>query len=469
MSHSYRPADETPSPPASLHLHCPTPASTPTRGLPQRVYPLSPHQLKSTKQATPPPRSSPPRITICDSDFIAPPQAPELPLGDLTHSTAPPGSNSDIIIHSVVEFFRRQLYRDLVIPGVVGETATEVIQYFNCVRAVRNRNPDLLPKLLERFRYSYDLATSTLTIRGLPTKSHDTLVEFFGSEAYLMQLIQNSVFTPAERACIQPWVSNVALPGSSKRAREGSNKLGRREKLCDYALVYIPEDPSQQEPVFPHVVMEVAFSQDYGKNNSVLADVQEWLVATKGGVRLGVLFKIEEGQVPGKTIEQLERGVDPDKNGDMEYGEDSDEQDLSSDPENYFQRMAAIRTDADKWIGKFTVFMETWVYDPTTGGTTVKQSRQYIMTNNILTTPMPVLTFDRCTFGLQPRLDGLGKDQQIHIDLVPYAKRLLRNRIHDAFRRKTLWISRRREKRNLADGDDLKDPDFMGSRRRGEG
>ena len=75
---------------------------------------------------------------------------------------------------------------------------------------------------------------------------------------------------------------------------------------------------------------------------------------------------------------------------------------------------------------------------------------------------MPVLTFDRSTFGLSPRLDQLDIDQQIHINLVPYAKRLLCNRIQDAFRRKTLWISRRREKRNRAEGDELSDRDFVG-------
>jgi len=109
-----------------------------------------------------------------------------------------------------------------------------------------------------------------------------------------------------------------------------------------------------------------------------------------------VLFKIEEGQVPGKTIEQLERGVDPDNYGDVEYGEDSDDgQDLSSDPEIYYRRMATTKVDADEWIGKFTVFMETWVYDPTTGGTLVKQSRQVCHTSCL-----PLLPFSAAEYTL---------------------------------------------------------------------
>ena len=126
--------------------------------------------------------------------------------------------------------------------------------------------------------------------------------------------------------------------------------------------------------MFPHVMMEVGFSQHYDKQDSVLAGVREWLVATKGGVKLGVLLKIEEGQVPGKTIKQLEEEVDV---GDVANGIDvDDEQDMSSDLEDYYRRMATMKVDADKWIGKFTVFMETWVYDPTTGEVLVKQPRQ---------------------------------------------------------------------------------------------
>jgi len=90
-----------------------------------------------------------------------------------------------------------------------------------------------------------------------------------------------------------------------------------------------------------------------------------------------VLFKIGEGRVGGQTIDQLENEVDPDDYGDVEYGEDSnDGQDLSSDLEYYYRRMATIKVGADKWIGQFTDFMETWVYDPTIEGTLVMQSHR---------------------------------------------------------------------------------------------
>jgi len=227
----------------------------------------------------------------------------------------------------------------------------------------------------------------------MPTKSHDTLAEFFSSIDFTIQLLQNSgAFTTTERLCIKPWLSNVALPGSSKRACDGSNKLGRREKLGDYALVYIPNGENEKQPVFPHVIMEVGFSQEYDKKKrGVLADVREWLVATKGGVKLAVLFKIEEGEVPGKTIAQLE-GIagfcDNNKHnddydaygeGDKEEGEEADkeaESDSCSEPEDYYRRMDDMGHDADNWIGRFTVFMETWVYEATTGGISMKQPRQ---------------------------------------------------------------------------------------------
>lgn len=104
----------------------------------------------------------------------------------------------------------------------------------------------------------------------------------------------------------------------------------------------------------------------------MLADVWEWLVATEGGVKLAVLVKIEEGEVPGKTIEQMEGfgefgdnndsgGDDDDDEEDKEKEKKEEESDSYSDPEDYYCRMDDMKKDADKWIGKYTVFMETWV------------------------------------------------------------------------------------------------------------
>ena len=218
----------------------------------------------------------------------------------------------------------------------------------------------------------------------MPTKSHDTLAEFFSSAEFHMQLYQNGPFTPTEHLCIKPWLSNVSLPGSSRGTHAGSNTvLGCREKIADYALVYVPQGDNERLPIFPHVVMEVGFSQEYNANTrSVLAGVQEWLVATRGGVKLAVLFKIEEGNVVGKRIEQLE-GIE-EVNGDEQEvveveveGRDMQEQcDASSETEDYFRTMDNMSNDADNWIGKFTVFMETWVYDSTTDGASLKQQRQ---------------------------------------------------------------------------------------------
>lgn len=216
----------------------------------------------------------------------------------------------------------------------------------------------------------------------MPTNSHDTLAEFFASLQYFAQLLQNGPFTPAEYLCIKPWLSNVALPGPSKRTHDGSNPtgLGPREKIADYAFVYAAQGANERLPVFPHVVVEVAFSQEY---SSVLADVQEWVVATKGGVKAAVLFKIEEGKVPGKRVEQLEGmegvGGDDEVVAVEEEGRGMQEQqqqqrDVSPGPEDYARRLDGI--DVDNWVGKFTVFMETWVYDNTTGGASRQQQRQ---------------------------------------------------------------------------------------------
>ncbi|KAF8457016.1 hypothetical protein BGX38DRAFT_893794 [Terfezia claveryi] len=190
------------------------------------------------------------------------------------------------------------------------------------------------------------------------------------------------------------------------------------------------------------------------------------------GVKLAVLVKIEEGEVPGKTIEQLEgigefgdnnnSGGGGDDNDDEEEEEEEEGSHSCSDPEDYYLRMDDMEKDADKWIGKYTVFMETWVYEPTTEGISVKQPRQYLMIKNVPTSPMPTLTFTRSTFDL-PNLPDQDDNEQFCIDLTQYVKNLLHSRVQDAFRRKTQWISRRKEKRRHAKGDDARDCDFVES------
>ena len=87
----------------------------------------------------------------------------------------------------------------------------------------------------------------------------------------------------------------------------------------------------------------------------MLTDVKEWLVTTEGGVRLAVLFKIEEGRVPGKTIEQLE-GVGGFDGGDDQDGEEveekeeeeeEEESDVASDPKQYYRRIDNMVNEAD--------------------------------------------------------------------------------------------------------------------------
>ncbi|KAF8457015.1 hypothetical protein BGX38DRAFT_893757 [Terfezia claveryi] len=260
--------DKTPSPPTSIRRPCPSPAPTPTREL-----------APQSSCSLPSPQGSTPRLTATSShNPFTPAEKPH------TEPRNQSSSNIDAIISPIIEFLNTPLYYDLVIPDISAQTATKVVQYFNCVARAPKGYPDLPAKLLERFRYTYDSASATLAIRGMPTKSHDTLAEFFSSTDFTIQLLQNpGAFTSTERLCIKPWLSNVALPGSSKRTCDGSNKLGRREKVGDYALVYIPNGERGKQPVFPHVIMEVGFSQEYDQKRSVLTDVWEWLVATKGG------------------------------------------------------------------------------------------------------------------------------------------------------------------------------------------
>ncbi|RPB25468.1 hypothetical protein L211DRAFT_83672 [Terfezia boudieri ATCC MYA-4762] len=99
-------------------------------------------------------------------------------------------------------------------------------------------------------------------------------------------------------------------------------------------------------------------------------------------------------------------------------------------------------------------------YEPTTGGISEKQPCQYLMIKNIPTSPMPTLTFTRSTFDL-PNLPDQHDNEQFCIDLTQYIKNLLRSRVQDAFRRKTQWISRRKEKWRRAEGDDARDCDFV--------
>ena len=142
-------------------------------------------------------------------------------------------------------------------------------------------------------------------------------------------------------------------------------------KLWDkYAFVYIE---NKKQPVF-HVIMEVRFF--------VLANIREWLVATEGGVNLDGLFKIA---VPERAIDQLgglvgsvttiknnEDDASSDDNSEergeaVELDVGEDQSDSCSDAEDYYCSMDTMSNGADNWIGRYTVFMETWVYEATTG------------------------------------------------------------------------------------------------------
>ena len=64
-----------------------------------------------------------------------------------------PDSRIGTIVTRVVGFLRARLYYDLMIPDITAQTATQVIQYFNCVARVYSTYPDLPAKSQERFQY----------------------------------------------------------------------------------------------------------------------------------------------------------------------------------------------------------------------------------------------------------------------------------------------------------------------------
>ena len=117
--------DKTPSPPSSVQLYLPPRAPQP---------PCSSQTLTKTL-----PGASP-LITAPDNRNY------------LALSAQVPSPDFDTVIGRVVEFLKDQLYRDLVIYNVTAQTATQVIQYFNCPTKVRSTYLGLPAKSLERFR-----------------------------------------------------------------------------------------------------------------------------------------------------------------------------------------------------------------------------------------------------------------------------------------------------------------------------
>lgn len=197
---------KTPSSPTSTRLHYPSLASTPTS---QRV--------SQSSYALPSPQGSTPRLTATSGHN-------PFALAKKPHPEPQDQSNSsfDAIINRIIEFLSNRHYYDLVIPDIPAQIATKVVLYFNYVVKAPKAYPNLPAKLLERFRYTYDSASATLAIQGMPTKSNDTLAEFFSSTDFTIQLLQNpGAFTSTERLRIKPWLSNIALPGSSKRTWTG--------------------------------------------------------------------------------------------------------------------------------------------------------------------------------------------------------------------------------------------------------
>jgi len=104
-------------------------------------------------------------------------------------------------------------------------------------------------------------------------------------------------------AYIKPWLSNIPLPDSSKRACDGSNQLGGREKIADYASVFqmvIKRSSQYSRGIFPGVLQE---------QRSVLAGVWVcrcgWLRQRRVG--LAVLSKIEGGKSRGRRLSKWKR------------------------------------------------------------------------------------------------------------------------------------------------------------------
>lgn len=284
----------------------------------------------------------------------------------------------------------------------------------NC-RALASLLSRSLPR--ETLRYRYILHPHRLIIRPMPTPAHDASHRFTCSYLCNPQLSPLlKILTPAQLGFIQVDVGGgVEAPGGPVD-RGYENVLEQRfpgvfprtkpravAKQPDVAFTYdsslAPSAPSdfgddkEEEGkiaptplatiAFPDVVFETGYTESY---QNLLADCADYLVSSKGQIKLAVLIHIDYQRQPPRSSSPSPSASDSDNNNGSRPATPASP---PSDADDY--RRAALTagdpdTVATSALSKpFTVFVECWTYNPASDAATTTS------TTNSGPTPYPIL------------------------------------------------------------------------------
>lgn len=325
----------------------------------------------------------------------------------------------------------------------------------------------------------------------MPSASHEAIASYIGSQLTIEFLVSKMLSKVETEHLSYPSGVDHGLPAKKRRVmRAPANKndavgdisKGKRQqkkfamrKQPDIALVYRAPSARRTVRMFPHVVFEVGFTEKY---DDTLTDIREWLVASEGDIRLGIVFQIDEEDIePSDNIsEDDEDGNDEDEylsdpdadsesdehddHSDSDSDPDSDDHpDSDSDPESYRAIGRTIGSVADTWFGPLTVWFEVWKYDPDTDNIALYQPRQFLFNDGHRVVPPPLLTFTRADFDLplNTEADGVNEcrlDLRVMQDIIENAK------LHDAAQRVIQARRKEKEKRRKREGEDGMDLDY---------
>lgn len=197
--------------------------------------------------------------------------------------------------------------------------------------------------VINGYRFDYNPETFTLRVSPIPNAAHDELHDFIHKS--MNRFCRRNIITEAEEDQLHIGSGNeIHLPGRAKTAQPGRTTPAFVKQPDMF--IGLKDDG---ETIFPRVIFEVAFSQNY---DEVTDDVNQWLVRSEGRIPLVVLINIEEHPIPRPAL------ADDNTNSDDEYSDGT----VDSDVEMY-QRLRNC-CNVDRVVGPLSAFAEMYRLGP---------------------------------------------------------------------------------------------------------
>jgi hypothetical protein len=229
--------------------------------------------------------------------------------------------------------------------------------------------PDV-QKLLKGQRKVYDPNRGILTVIGMARPLHDAIQRI--AYRFLNRATHESL-TVEESDALQ--ISNAGF--LLTRREEDANAFPRKKagawmKYPDACFLF--EDPETHQTT-PMVVFEAGFSEKYP---DLIADARDWLLYTRGKVRLVILLEIQEDLSLKRAYQKTKQSKERVKNLLVKYANDKGKEHLDMGEEHFGKENSDLTPPSDTdlynsiedqvvsedWVGPITAYLEFWEAGP---------------------------------------------------------------------------------------------------------